>query len=278
MSPHTVAQALSFAQQRGVHRSDGQWMLLHLMNPPLSDRAWLITHEHTQLTETQWATWSDWVEQRINGVPVAYLTGKKAFYGLELLINDQVLDPRPDTETLVDWALQLLSDQAHPKVLDLGTGSGAIALALAHHAPHAQVHACDRSESALRTARANAERLALQVHFLQSDWFSKVQGQFDLIVSNPPYIAEGDPHLAQLIHEPREALVAGVDGLSDLRHLIDHSGLHLNPGGWLMLEHGHDQAPSVRALFESKGFVQVQSRRDLNGIERCSAGQWRVVE
>ena len=274
----TVSQALAHALGQGVSRTDAQTMMLHLVNPPVRDRAWLITHEDHALSDGAWATWCDWVERRAAGVPVAFLTGKKDFYGIELRINEQVLDPRPDTETLVDWALTLVQDLATPQILDLGTGSGAIALALAHHHPAAKVSAVDQSEEALAVALANAHRLGLQVVFTHSNWFESVAGRFDLIVSNPPYIAEHDPHLNALVHEPRQALVSGADGLDDLRLLIAQAPNHLTPGGWLLLEHGHDQSRTVRALLETRGFFQVQSRCDLAGIERCSGGQWPVVE
>lgn len=274
----TVAQALAHALGHGLSRTDAQTMMLHLVNPAVRDRAWLITHEDDALSDEAWATWCDWVKRRGAGVPVAFLTGIKEFYGLELRISEQVLDPRPDTETLVDWALSLAQGMAMPQILDLGTGSGAIALALAHHLPAAKVSAVDQSEQALAVAHANAQRLGLKVMFTLSNWFDQVAGQFDLIVSNPPYIAEHDPHLDALVHEPRQALVSGADGLHDLRLLIDEAPNRLMPGGWLLVEHGHDQSRVVRALMESRGFLQVQCRCDLAGIERCSGGQWPVVE
>lgn len=274
----TVAQALAHAQRHGVSHSDAQWMMLHLINPPAPDRAWLILNDNKALGDALWATWCDWVNRRKSGVPVAHLSGKKAFYGLELHINEHVLDPRPDTETLVDWALSLMKGMTSPEVLDLGTGSGAIALALAHQAPDARVHAVDQSDRALSIAIANAQRLDLSVSFKMGNWFEPIEGRFDLIVSNPPYIAEDDPHLPALVHEPREALVSGPEGLDDLRHLVAHAPSHLKPGGWLLLEHGHDQSHAVRGMLEARGFAQVQSRNDLSGIARCSGGQWPVVE
>jgi release factor glutamine methyltransferase len=216
------------------------------------------------------------VQRILQGEPLAYLLGAKEFFGLPLSVDDRVLVPRADTETLVQWALDLLPEAtAGQRVLDLGTGSGAIALSLARHRPQARVSAVDASVDALVVARTNATRLGLQVQFIQSSWLDAVREPFDLMVSNPPYIAQDDPHLAALAHEPRAALVAGADGLQDLRQIISQSPAHLTPGGWLLLEHGYNQADAVRALLVQQGFDQVQSRHDLAGIERCSGGQWQ---
>ena len=186
-----------------------------------------------------------------------------------------MLDPRPDTETLVDWALEILpGDGANLRIVDLGTGSGAIALALQHERPKAEVWAVDASADALAVARANAERLHLPVQFTHGSWLSPLTGRFDAIVSNPPYIAADDPHLPALSHEPRQALVSGADGLHDIRRIIAAAPEHLAPGAWLLLEHGWDQAAAARALLSDSGWAQVQSRRDLAGVERCSGGQW----
>ena len=193
-------------------------------------------------------------------------------------MDARVLDPRPDTETLVDWALELLAPLAAPRVLDLGTGSGAIALALQHQRPDAQVSAVDASTDALAVAQANAARLGLAVQFARGDWLRGVAGQFDVIVSNPPYIAAADPHLAALRHEPLQALASGADGLDDIRSIVAQAPTHLQPGGWLLLEHGWDQAEAVQALLRAAGGEQVQSRKDLAGIARCSGGQWPTVK
>jgi release factor glutamine methyltransferase len=186
--------------------------------------------------------------------------------------------PRPDTETLVEWALQCLQDRTSPTVLDLGTGSGAIALAIQHARPDAKVSAVDRSADALAVARANAQRLRLPVRFAEADWLEGAQTDLDLIVSNPPYVAAGDPHLVPLSHEPLAALASGTDGLDDIRRIVEAAPAHLREGGWLLLEHGYDQAASVRALLARRGFAQVQSRDDLAGIARCSGGIWRTVK
>jgi release factor glutamine methyltransferase len=181
--------------------------------------------------------------------------------------------PRPDTETLVEWALQLLDGRPAPRVIDLGTGSGAIALALQHTRPDAVVEAVDASEDALCVARANAQRLALPVRFRRASWLEGSSPDWDLIASNPPYVAQADPHLAALTHEPLQALAAGPDGLDDLRAIVAQAPSRLRPGGWLLLEHGWDQAGAVRGLLQAAGFQQVASRRDLAGIERCSGGK-----
>lgn len=281
----TVRDALAQAQARGLDRVDAQRLLLHLVAPPQADRAWLITHDDHPLSPSVQALWQDALRRRLDDVPVAYLTGTKPFHGLTLRVTDQVLDPRPDTEVLVDWAWSLLVELPRARVLDLGTGSGAVVLALA---AQAQAHfaatdaptfeAVDASPSALQVAQANGQALQLAVTWQLSHWFREVQGQFDLLVSNPPYIAEGDPHLPALRHEPRQALVSGADGLDDLRELIEQAPGHLKANGWLLLEHGHDQASAVQALMRQRGFAQVQSRQDLAGIERCTGGQWPTVE
>ncbi|MFT4194264.1 peptide chain release factor N(5)-glutamine methyltransferase, partial [Ottowia sp.] len=212
--------------------------------------------------------------RRLAGEPVAYLTGEKHFHGLRLQVDARVLDPRDDTETLVDWALALLPASAPCRVLDLGTGSGAIALAVAHQRPRARVTAVDASADALAVARGNADRLGQALDLRHGDWWAPVAGErFDLVASNPPYIAEGDAHLPALAHEPRQALVSGADGLDDLRRIVAGAPAHLAPGGWLLLEHGWDQAAAVRGLLAAAGFAQVQSRRDLGGVERCSGGR-----
>ena len=274
----TLAECLRQAQAGGLARVDAQILLLNSLQRPLHDRAWLLAHDSDALSPEQEAAWQDALQRRLQGEPVAYITGRKDFFGLTLAVDARVLDPRPDTETLVEWALACLPESApetrSPRVLDLGTGSGAVALALQHARPDATVWAVDASEEALAVARANAARLQLGVQFIASDWLSAVDiqrtGRFDLIVSNPPYVAEGDPHLAALTHEPLQALTSGPDGLDDIRQIIAQAPTFLSPGGWLLLEHGWDQAAPVQALLREAGFEQVQSRRDLGGIERCT--------
>ena len=273
----TLAQALAQAQTAGLPRLEARMLLLHLLGRAPHEHAWLLAHDGERLAAELLTRWNALIAQRLAGTPVAYLTGRKAFYGLELHVDANVLDPRDDTETLVDFALAVLPENQSARVLDLGTGSGAVALAIAHRRPAAHVTATDASAAALAVARANGQRLGLPVQWLQGawdDWFAPLtqDQRFDLIVSNPPYVAEGDPHLLALTHEPQVALTSGADGLRDLRHIITAAPAHLAPGGWLLLEHGHDQAQAVRDLLTQAGFTQVQSRRDLAGIERCSGG------
>ena len=275
-SPLSVAQALTLAAQLGLPRVDAQMLLLHLMQQPAHARAWLITHDTDILSAEQQARWSDLCAQRQQGAPVAYLTGRKEFYGLDLAVDARVLDPRPDTETLVDWALELLPEGTAHRVVDLGTGSGAIALALQSQRPAAQVIAVDASADALAVAQSNAHALNLPVQFAHGSWLEPLSEQpaVDLIVSNPPYIRADDPHLAALTHEPLSALASGADGLEDIRSIITQAPARLKAGGWLIFEHGWDQAADVAQLMQTAGFVQVQHRQDLAGIERCTGGQW----
>lgn len=273
MSPLNLQQALLQAHHRGMERIDAQMLLLHVLGQPNAGRAWLLTHDRDVLTPAQQTQFEALCAQRLDGVPVAYLTGCKEFFGLPLHVDARVLDPRPDTETLVEWALDCVENRISPTLIDLGTGSGAIALALQSQRPNATVTAVDFSQDALEVARANAQRLQLPVQLVQSSWLEQIEGMFDVIVSNPPYIREDDEHMAALRHEPRQALTSGEDGLDDIRTIIAQAPAHLNAGGWLLLEHGWDQAPAVQNLLHSAGFVQVHSRQDLAGINRCTGGQ-----
>jgi release factor glutamine methyltransferase len=266
----SVAQCLQQALSQGLARVDAQILLLFALARPLHDRAWLLAHDTELLTEAQQRIWDPALQRRLRGEPVAYITGHKDFFGLTLNVDARVLDPRPDTEILVEWALALLPAGQAARVLDLGTGSGAVALALQHQRPAACVTAVDASSDALAVASANALRLNLPVKCVLSHWMDKVPGPFELIVSNPPYVADGDPHLAALSHEPLSALTSGADGLDDIRQIIAQAPSRLAAGGWLLLEHGWDQAAPVQALLREAGFVQVQSRRDLGGHERCT--------
>ena len=280
----TLSEALSLARAWGVERIDAQCLLTDLIGRP---RTWLLTHDQDRLDPDQARRWIDRLERRADGVPVAYLTGRHEFHGLDLDVTPAVLDPRPDTETLVDWALELLAQGGPaPRVLDLGTGSGAIALALRCRAPaQTEVTAVDVSAEALAVAYRNGQRLGLPVRWLLGSWFEPVQvarlsgeisAGFDLIVSNPPYIAEGDPHLPALRHEPRLAFTSGPDGLDAIRHLIGHAPAHLQPGGWLLFEHGFDQGPAVAALLQERGFTRITHRHDLSGHCRCTGGCFAV--
>ena len=268
----TPALALAQAAAQGVARLDAQLLLLHVLGRPASDRGWLIAHDDEELPATVASAYEALCRRRADGEPLAYLTGEKEFFGLPLAVDARVLVPRPDTETLVEWALEVLRDVPAPRVVDLGTGSGAIALALQSARADAHVEAVDRSAGALAVASANARRLRLPLTFRQAHWLEGA-GSYDLIVSNPPYVAAADPHLRDLRHEPLSALAAGADGLDDLRAIVAAAPAHLRPGGWLLLEHGYDQAPAVRDLLASARFRQVASRDDLAGIARCSGGR-----
>lgn len=277
MSVPSISQALVAAQSLGLARLDAQLLLLHALGRAARERAWLLAHDTDELPPRVQTLYELCQRRRAAGEPLAYITGHKEFFGLDLQVDSRVLVPRPDTETLVSWALEVLQSQsaAPPPLsaLDLGTGSGAIALALKASRPDLRVSAIDYSEEALAVARANAQRLQLEVHFQQGSWLDCVRDCYHLIVANPPYIAEQDPHLDALTHEPLQALTSGADGLDDLRHLISQAPAHLHPAGWLLLEHGYDQAAGVRDLLTAAGLECVRSRHDLNGIERCSGGR-----
>jgi release factor glutamine methyltransferase len=274
--PTSIDDALQLARRLGVDRLDAHLLVGAVLQQP---RSWLLAHDRDPLPLDAAERISTLLQRRAAGEPAAYLLGHKEFFGLTLAVNPEVLVPRPDTETLVNWALEVLAlhptTDAPPRVLDLGTGSGAIALAVAHSHPAAQVTAVDASEGALRTARLNGERLGLSVNWRLGSWFEAVAGErFDLILSNPPYIAEHDPHLPDLRFEPRSALTAGADGLDDLRTIIQQAPAHLTPGGWLLLEHGWDQAEAVAQLLRDRGFLGVDHRHDLGGHARCTGAQW----
>ncbi|MES2757972.1 MAG: peptide chain release factor N(5)-glutamine methyltransferase [Pseudomonadota bacterium] len=238
------------------------------------DRVGLITQSHRVITHSEAEALAALVARRVGGEPIAYIVGKREFFGLDFSVSDAVLIPRPDTELLVELALERLAPGA--ALLDMGTGSGAIAVAIAHSRPDARVTALDASAAALDVARANAAANGAAVRFLHSDWYGALAGEsFDLIASNPPYIASGDVHLAQgdLRFEPAAALTDHADGLSALRVIIAGAAPHLAPGGWLLLEHGYDQAEAVRALLAAQHYAEVQSWHDLSGIERVSGGR-----
>ena len=273
MTMLTIRQALSSAQTLGLDRLDAQLLLLHALVKPDSERAWLMAHDDDALPEQVADLFHSFRLRRTAGEPVAYIVGYKEFFGLRFSVDSRVLVPRPDTETLVQWALEVLKPLADPEILDLGTGSGAVAIAIAHSL-RCKVTATDFSEEALAVASHNAMQLGTDVQFIHCNWFEKVSGQYHVIASNPPYIASSDPHLAALTHEPSSALTAGTDGLSDIRQIVQLAPDRLKTGGWLLLEHGYDQANVVCALLAQRGFVQVQSRNDLAGIARCSGGQW----
>jgi len=271
MAPATVRDALAAARAIGVDRLDALALLEHALERA---RVWLIAHDDAPLAAADAQRAASLFVRRAAGEPLAYLVGEKEFHGLALQVTPAVLIPRPDTETLVDWAIELLPGDRDVAVADLGTGSGAIALAIARARPLAQVTAVDASEAALAVARANGQRLGLHVDWRSSDWWQGLAGQrFDLVVSNPPYIADGDTHLAALTHEPQQALTSGRDGLDAIRTIVAGALAQLEPGGWLLFEHGFEQAEAVAALLREAGFVSVESRRDLGDRIRCTGAR-----
>ena len=272
MSP-TIAQALA---QSGLVPIDAQVLLAYVVG---NTRAWLVAHADELLTPNEAARFFSLTRRRRNGEPIAYLTGLREFWALPLIVTQNVMIPRPETETLIERALARLPIDRASRVLDLGTGSGAIALALARERPHAHIVATDISEAALRVADANARRLGLyNVEFVRADWYEGLDvldaNVFDMIVSNPPYIAAADPHLGDgdLRFEPMAALTPGANGLAALTTIIAGAPQRLATNGSLVVEHGYDQQEDVRGLFEDAGFTELESTRDLAGIPRVCAG------
>jgi release factor glutamine methyltransferase len=270
-----VRDLLLAAHASGVDKLDAHLLMAFCTG---RSRTWLIAHDDSSLSAVQQAEFVGLVARRAAGEPLAYLLGEKEFHGLNLKVNAHVLVPRPDTEVLVEWALEVLrtelSAHAAPRVIDLGCGSGAIALAVKQAWPRAHVTALDASAEALAVAKGNADALNLDVRFLLGDWWEDVGNErFDLVLSNPPYIALNDPHLAALRYEPGMALTSGPDGLDALLKIISGAGAHLQEKSWLLLEHGHDQSVKVQALLAQNGFKQAQSRPDLVGHLRCTGGR-----
>jgi len=274
-TPLTVSVRQALAQS-GLVPIDGQVLLAHALQ---RDRAWLAAHGHDEIAREQAEAFFALAKRRRDGEPVAYLTGAREFWGLSLAVTRDVLIPRPETETLVELALAWLPRDRPVRVLDLGTGSGAIALAIASERPQAHVVATDGSGAALAVARGNAQRIALSsVEFVEANWYDGVPGpSFDMIVSNPPYVAIGDPHLTEgdLRFEPAAALASGVDGLAALRTIIDGARARIAPGGALIVEHGFAQSAEVQDLLRDAGFAEITARRDLAGIARVAAGRCR---
>lgn len=276
-----IADALTWAipvlAASETPKLDAEVLLAHCLQ---RDRTYLYTWPERALTDQQRSQFQQLVAQRQQGQPIAHIVGQREFWSLPLQVNSSTLIPRPDTEVLVEQALALETPE-NAQVLDLGTGTGAIALALKHSRPHWQVTAVDRMPAAVALATANAAALDLAVECLVSDWFSALepQHQFAVIVSNPPYIAADDEHLLQgdVRFEPQSALVASEQGLADIKHIIATAGAFLEADGWLMLEHGWTQAAQVRELLRAHGFEAIHSVRDYANLERVTLGQWRVT-
>lgn len=255
-------------------KTEARWILQHTLGV---NRAYLMTHDTQLLRADQQKTLENMITRRQSGEPLAYILGYTEFYGYKLQVSPAVLIPRADTELLVDLALELMPQKSHTQVLDLGTGSGAIAIAIAAELPHTQVTAIDASREALSIAQDNACYHKLNIRFQQSNWFTQLPNQsFDLIVSNPPYIVDNDPHLQQtgLPFEPINALTSGTDGLNDIRIIIDQAPMWLHNTGWLLIEHGYHQGESVRNLFAQAGFSAIHTHQDLGQQDRVTLGQW----
>lgn len=253
---------------------EAQLLLQHVLNV---NRAWLIAHENEALETNIHAEFKALLKRRLAGEPMAYILGGREFYGLELMVTPDTLIPRPDTETLVEAALAKIPNHANQSILDLGTGTGAIALAIAKIRPQANITAVDASKGALEVAKKNAQHLGIHnVKFVLSNWFDHLSDQrFDVIVSNPPYIEENDAHLTQgdLRFEPISALASGVDGLDDIRHILSNCLTHLKPQGWLMLEHGYNQAVKVTDLMAETGLTNIETIKDFGSNDRVTIGK-----
>ncbi len=253
-----------------------QLLLQHVLNV---NRAWLITHENDALEANVHSAFEVLLNRRLAGEPIAYILGYQEFYGLKLKVTSDTLIPRTDTETLVEAVLAKVLQNDRLKILDLGTGTGAIALAIAKHRPLVQVTAVDASKNALKIAQENSKNLQIaNVQFIISDWFSALKGQkFDVIVSNPPYIKADDPHLPKLTFEPISALTSGVDGLDDIRKIAQSVLIYLKPQGWLMLEHGYNQAEKVQDLLAENGLTDITTIKDLGGNDRVTIGKNSLI-
>lgn len=280
---HTIRSALLQAQAQLNNspelteidaRYESQLLLQHILHV---NRAWLIAHENDELQPAGQAKFTELLERRSNGEPIAYILGKREFYGLDLTVTPATLIPRPDTEILVEAALNKMPADKSMQLLDLGTGTGAIALAIASQRPQAEITAADASQAALDIAISNGQQHHItNVSFILSDWFSALnQDKFDIIVSNPPYIEQNDAHLLQgdLRFEPMTALASGSDGLDDIRKIVADSLLHLKPQGWLMLEHGYNQAAAVADLLAQQGFVDIATIQDFGSNDRVTIGK-----
>ncbi|WP_407644466.1 peptide chain release factor N(5)-glutamine methyltransferase [Dongshaea marina] len=277
----TIGQSLSWAREQLAGGDspvlDAQVLLCYLLD---CERVYLMTWPERALEESSWQAYQELVERRRQGEPVAYLTGVREFWSLPLEVSRESLIPRADTEVLVEQALEHFAGPVG-RVVDLGSGTGAIALAIKSERPQAEVWGVELQDEAQAVARRNARKLALDVTFVQGSWFEPLDKQkFDLVVSNPPYIEASDPHLDQgdVRYEPVTALIAEQDGLADLQLISSQAPEYLNPGGWLMTEHGWEQGEAVRQLFEKAGFTRVKTVRDYGGQERVTLGQLQTKE
>ena len=275
MAPVTVRETLLQAARDiagDSARADASLLLAAAMG---NSGTWLIAHDDALLDAAQHTRFQAMVARRRDGEPVAMILGRQAFWSLSLQVGPATLVPRPETERLIELALQRLPPAMPADVLDLGTGSGAIALAIASERPASRVTATDASAAALAIARGNAAQLGLVLRFLQGDWFAPVAGErFDLVLSNPPYLSDDDPHLPSLRHEPRTALVSGPTGMESIAAICHAAPAHLRAGSWLLVEHGNLQGPHARALLGAAGFSGVQTWQDIEGRDRVSGGQW----
>lgn len=273
---HSIAQVLQWASLK-IDRTDARMLLQHILNV---NHAFLLTHSNHILNSTQEKSYGQLVARRVKGEPIAYLIGEWDFYDITFKVTPDVLIPRPETELLLELALTRISSKSNCRILDLGTGCGAIAITIAKHCPQASVIAVDLSSAAVSIARKNADIVNVNnVCIAVGNWFSELSGEkFDLIVSNPPYVAEYDPHLYQgdLRFEPKMALTTEGDGLACIRDIVATACDYLEVGGWLMLEHGYDQAVVCRQLLKSAGFAKTFSCPDLAGIMRVSGGQYSL--
>lgn len=267
----TVAAALAAARGK-LPASEARLLLGHLLQ---RSAAWLLAHDDVALDEESLLAFASLVARRAGGEPVAYLVGYREFFGRRFAVTPATLIPRPETELLVELVTGKVGAGGTANILDLGTGSGCIAITLALELPAARLTGVDFSAAALEVARTNARALAAAVRLCQSDWFAALDGErYDLIVGNPPYVAAADPHLGQgdLRHEPQTALASGHDGLDAIRRIVAAAPRFLDPGGALLLEHGHDQGPSVRELMTAAGFKELAQHGDLSGILRVTSG------
>lgn len=258
----------------GLQRIDAEFLLAHVLAKP---RSWLYAFADHVPSEQLRSEFAALVQRRVNGEPIAYITGRRGFWSFDLQVTPDTLIPRPETELLVELAVARIHPEQACRVLDLGTGTGAVALAIAQECPMASVLALDFSEAALAVARSNAAQLKIRtVEFLRSDWYAELAGRtFDVIVSNPPYIEAADAHLQQgdLRFEPLTALASGADGLDAIRLILAGAKVHLQPEGWLLIEHGWQQARAIRELFAQAGFTEIQTEQDLEGRDRVTIGQ-----